>query len=62
MPEVLGRARDKIILVVDFGCAEQVAVPGERPFQTAVEVLRCPPFGPYFEIAGKFVTKFYKPH
>ena len=46
-----------------IGCpflAVEIAVPGERPFQAAVEALRCPPVGPYFEIAGKFVTKFYK--
>ena len=41
--------------------AVEIAIPGERPFQAAVEVLRCSPVGPYFEIAGKFVTKFYKP-
>ena len=32
-----------------------------RQIQAAVEVLRCRPVGPYFEIAGTFVTKVYDP-
>lgn len=40
--------------------AVEITVPKERPFHAAVEVLRCSPVGPYFEIAGKFVTKLYK--
>ena len=41
--------------------AVEIAIPRERSFQAAVEVLRCRPIGPYFEVAGKFVTKLYKP-
>jgi hypothetical protein len=32
-----------------------------QSFQAAVEVLRHRPIGPYFEIAGRFVTKVYDP-
>ena len=40
--------------------AVEITTPGdERPFRAAVEVLRCRPIGPYFQVAGKFVTKLY---
>ena len=39
--------------------AVEIAIPKERSFQAAVEVLRCRPIGPYYEVAGKFVTKLY---
>ena len=32
-----------------------------KQLQAAVEVLRCRAIGPYFEIAGTFVTKVYDP-
>jgi hypothetical protein len=32
-----------------------------KKFQGAVEIRRCRPVGPYFEVAGEYVTKVYDP-
>jgi hypothetical protein len=41
--------------------AVELTDPDGKKFQGAVEVLRCRSLGPYFEIAGKYVTKIYDP-
>jgi hypothetical protein len=41
--------------------AIQLTDVGGSVLHSAVDVLRCQPVGPYFEIVGKYVTKIYDP-
>jgi hypothetical protein len=41
--------------------AVELTIPSGSSFQAAVEVLRTRPVGPYWEVAGKYVTKVYDP-
>jgi len=48
------------MLMCPLLAVELVDIDGKQ-MQAAVEVLRCRPVGPYYEIAGTFVTKLYDP-
>lgn len=39
--------------------AVKLTLSNGKELQAAIEILRCKPFGPFFEVGGKFVAKIY---